>query len=118
MELANLLEKALHLAHEGHLEVPHLEDLKRRSENAEAQVALFGEFLAAYEQEAERAVGALDGTALTLQQWREAQQLLVATRREVRLLQEALSFIREEVERQVALGLHNRARSQKDEVRA
>jgi hypothetical protein len=118
MELLELMKKTLSLAEEGHLEVHHIEDLCQRVVRAESQVALKEGHLGAYEEEAQRALNALDGTHLMLQQWREAQRLLVATRQEVRLLREAIFFVREEVERQLALGLHNRARARATEARA
>lgn len=118
MTIHELLSSALVLAHAGFLEVSEVEELKGKAESAEKHLALKGGFLEHYEHEARIALQNLDGTELALQFWREAQRLAVMVRRETRLLNEALWFIREEVERQVAHGTHRKAAVARKEVRA
>jgi hypothetical protein len=118
MTLSVLLEKALALANAGHLEVSEVEGHKRAAEKGEWLVSSKEVAVTAYAEDAAHFLDNLDGTALALQHWREAQRLLVSTRSEVRLLNEGLFFLREEVERLVATGTHRKAAAQRAEVRA
>lgn len=111
MTIHDLLDKALALANEGFLAVSEIETHAKSARNAETQLLLRAEHLGAFE--ASRDAVVLDGTHLSYSMWMEQQRELTRARRELRLLHEALAFLQEEVERQVAIGTHRKAAAAK-----
>lgn len=114
--LMQLLDEGLALAREGWLGVSRVEGLRRQSEALEKQQVLAESHVEAYEESV--AAQQPDGSQLRLDFWRTEFRLLTEARRSARAAAEALAFLREQVEREVALAHHRRGRGSKPEALA
>lgn len=118
MTIPELLKAAQALAAEGHVDAKHIAGLAESASKAEVQIAMCEVSIEDYERATAARLAGLDGSGAAYERWSNAQQLLTSTRSEHRLLMEGLFFIREEVERQIALGRHAKAKAAREEARA
>lgn len=116
MNLTDLFKVAQALASQQHLAPARYVELFTSAQALEARIATKSEHVGAYEASRDEVV--LDGTPLRLERWRQEQRLLCATRVELRRAEEALHFIWEELEREVALAQHRKASAERQEARA
>jgi hypothetical protein len=115
--LHELLARALVLAGHGFLGAVEVKERAASVAKAEKELAEKAEALKEYEAEALAALGKIDNRLLTRLRWERLHDLAVMVRSEMRLLNEALADMQNELEQQVAIGMHRKAQREM-EVRA